>query len=228
MLVCVNAAGETLCPVIVATDRSTLGVSRDGIEENVDLKVHAGQSAYVDAILFHDYLRDVLISGIENFREANETPDSLAVLFLDNCSSDLTEHIIGLLSAHKIKIFTFPPHSSGIFQMVRLVFFGVFKSIKKCLAKGRSIPVMADHAMRMFNACEAAGASSTVRICFARAGFVYHKVSDGSYILGFDEGMIRDLAEFREVWEVDFPVESLTPPRRAIRWGFLNAEFSNS
>jgi hypothetical protein len=55
---------------------------------------------------------------------------------------------------------------------------------------------MGDHAMRMLKTCEAAGARSTVRTCFPRDGFVYHKVPDGGYILGFDEGMIRDSAEF--------------------------------
>jgi hypothetical protein len=225
MLVCINAAGETLCSLIVTTDRSTLGVFRDGIEENVDLKVHVGQSAHVDATLFHDYLRGVLIAEIGNFPEANETPDSPAILVMDNCFSHLTEHILGLLSPHKIKILTFPPHSSGTFQMLDLVFFGVFK---KCLAKDGSIPVMADHAMRMFKACEAARASSAVRACFARAGFVYHKVPDGGYILGFDEGMMRDSAEFREVWKINFPLESLTARRRATQRGFLNAESFNS
>jgi hypothetical protein len=75
MLVCINAAGETLCLVIIATDRSTLGVFRDGIEENIDLKVHVCQNAYVDAILFHDYLRDELIPRINDFPEVNEIPD---------------------------------------------------------------------------------------------------------------------------------------------------------
>jgi hypothetical protein len=199
MLVCINAAGETLCLLIVTIDRSTLGLFRDGIEENVDLKGHVGQSARVDAVLFHDYWSDVLIPRIENFREANETPDSPAILLMDNCSSHLTEHIIGLRSAHTIKILTFSPHSSGIFQMLDLVFFGVFKSIKKRLGKDGSISVMADHAIRMFKAPEVAGASSAIRACFARAGFVYHKVSNGGYIPGFDEGMIRDSGEFREV-----------------------------
>jgi hypothetical protein len=124
MLVCMNAAGETLSPLNGTTNRSTLGIFRDGTTENVALKVHVGRSAYADAILFHDYLRDILIPRIENFREANETPDSPAIHFMDNCSSHLTEHIIGLLSAHKIKILTFPPHSSGIFQKLDLVFFG--------------------------------------------------------------------------------------------------------
>jgi hypothetical protein len=112
--------------------------------------------------------------------------------------------------------------------MLDFVFFGVFKFIKKRLAKDGSIPVMADHAMSMLKVCEAAGASSTVRACFVWAGFVNHKVSDGGYILEFDEGMICDSAEFRELWKIDFPLESMTPRRRATRWGFLNAESFNS
>jgi hypothetical protein len=59
MLVCINASGETLCPLIVATDRSITDVSRYGIEEGIDVKVQIARSAYIDARLFHDYLRDV-------------------------------------------------------------------------------------------------------------------------------------------------------------------------
>jgi hypothetical protein len=91
---------------------------------------------------------------------------------MDNCSSHLTKHIIGLLSAPKIKILPFPPDSPGIFQMLDLVSFGVFKSIKKRLAKGGSIRVMADHAMHVFKACEAAEASSTDSQSMFRSGWI--------------------------------------------------------
>jgi hypothetical protein len=40
MLVCTNAAGDALCPLIATADRAILGVFRDGIEGNVDLQVH--------------------------------------------------------------------------------------------------------------------------------------------------------------------------------------------
>jgi hypothetical protein len=40
MFVCINAAGETLYPLMFTSDRSALGVFRDGIEENVDLNIH--------------------------------------------------------------------------------------------------------------------------------------------------------------------------------------------
>jgi hypothetical protein len=103
-------------------------------------------------------------------------PDLLAILLMDSSFSHLTEHIINLLSAHKIKTLTFSPHSSGIFQMLDLVLSGVFKSIKKHSTKDGSIPVMAAHGVPMFKACEVARASSTVRACFSLAQFVDHKV----------------------------------------------------
>jgi hypothetical protein len=69
--------------LIVTSDRSALGIFRDGIEENADLKIHVGESAYVDAAVFHDYLRDGLIPHIEDFRETNTVPNSPAILFME-------------------------------------------------------------------------------------------------------------------------------------------------
>jgi hypothetical protein len=39
MLICINAAGDALCPLTATANRVTLGVFRDGIEENVDLQM---------------------------------------------------------------------------------------------------------------------------------------------------------------------------------------------
>jgi hypothetical protein len=109
--------------LIVTSDRSALGVFRDGIEKNVDLNIHVGESADVDAAVSHDYLCDVLIPHIEDFRQTNAGPNSPAILFMDNCSSHLVGSILDLLSEHVVRIITFLPHSSGIFQMLDLVFF---------------------------------------------------------------------------------------------------------
>jgi transposase len=222
LLVCINAAGEMLCPLIVSTDPATNGVFRDGIEEGVDLKVQIARSAYVDANIFCNYLRDVMIPKIEELRETNGITNEPAVLLIDNCSAHTSTEVIELLSHHRVKVITFPPHTTGIFQMLDLVFFGVFKRFKKHLARDSSIPMMADHAMRMFRACESAGASSTVRGSFIRAGFIYVRRADGTYSLGFDEGKIRAAPEFREVWDIDFPMHKLSTRRRNSRWGFLN------
>jgi hypothetical protein len=61
MLVCLNAAGDALCSLIAMSDRSTLAVFLDGIEENIDFHIHAGRSSCVDKEVFRTYVRDVLI-----------------------------------------------------------------------------------------------------------------------------------------------------------------------
>jgi hypothetical protein len=224
MLVSINAAGEALCPLIVTSDPATKGVFRDGIEEDVDLKVHVGRSAYVDAEIFYCYISDVLIPTIRDYRQANGIPDASAVLLMDNCAAHLKPETVQLLSENLVKIITFPPHTSGIFQMLDLVFFGAFKQAKRRLHKDESVHVMEDHARRMFRAFETAGASDTVRGSFKHAGFNYSKHPEGYYTLEFDEDKVRRSGTFREVWEIDFPIERLTQRRQASQWGFINSE----
>jgi hypothetical protein len=90
------------------------------------------------------------------------------------------------------------------------------------------MPVLQDQAMRMFRACEAAGASTMIMGWPTRAGFLYHKDSGGGYTLGFDEGRVRNSPAFREIWDVDFPLERLTARRRATQWGFMNQDAVNA
>jgi hypothetical protein len=44
------------------------------------LKVQIARSAYIDATIFQNYLLDVLIPKIEEFREPSVMPDELTIL----------------------------------------------------------------------------------------------------------------------------------------------------
>jgi hypothetical protein len=81
---------------------------------------------------------------------------------------------------------------------------------------------MQDHAMRMFRAVETAAISSTMRISFHSAGFLYRKNKNGSCVIEFDEVHVRGSPELRKVWDINFPLQSLTPRRQHSRWGSLN------
>jgi hypothetical protein len=222
MLVCVSADGDALCPLIATSDRSTLGVFRDGIEPNVHLRVRVGRSAYVDKVIFHDYIRDVLVPKIENIRATVATPDAPAALLMDNCSTHLGEETIRLLTDANVRVPTFPPHTSGIFQMLDLVFFGVFKRAKKRIPRDPTLPLMQDHARRMLMAFESAVTSFTIRGSFGRAGIVCVMTSNQTYVIGFDETRVRESPGFREVWDIDFPLARVSSRRQSSHWGFLN------
>jgi hypothetical protein len=103
MLVCVNAAGESLWPLIVTSDKLTREVFRNGLEGNVHLRVHVGGSASLDPSIFERYLCDVFIPEMERCRSTHARYDSPVVLFIDNCSGHLSAETMQLLSEHKVK-----------------------------------------------------------------------------------------------------------------------------
>jgi hypothetical protein len=201
-----------------------LQVFPDGIEDGLDLKVHIGKSAYVDADDFHGYLCDILLPKIEEFRQMSEMIDAPAVLLMDNCLAHVAPATIQFLSDHRVKAITFRPCTSAIFQMLDLVFFGVFKRSKRHLVKNPAVPVLVDHATRMFKAAETADASSTVRASFIHARFICELKPDGGYALGFNKVTVRDSSVFKEVRNIHFPIEMLSPRRRDTPWGSLNWE----
>jgi hypothetical protein len=224
MLFCINAAGEILCPLIVASDKSTLGVFRDGIEDGMDLKVHVGKSAYVDAYVFRGYLCDIRIPKIEEFWQMSEMIDTPAVLLMDDWTALVPPATIQLLSDHHVKAITVTPHASAISHMLGLVFFGAFEQAKKHLVKNPAVLVPVDQAPRTFKACESAVANYTVRSSFMHGGFIYEANSDGACTIGFNETKVRDWFGFKEVRNSDFPIDMLNPPQRDTPWGFLNWE----
>jgi hypothetical protein len=81
---------------------------------------------YVNADIFDKYTRDVFIPHVENCWVIRGGQGSGAVLLMDNYSAHLRSDIIEMLSAHNITAITFPPYTSGTFQMPDHVLFGVF------------------------------------------------------------------------------------------------------
>jgi hypothetical protein len=220
MLVCINAGGEALFPLIVTSDPATKQVFRDPIEEDVDLKVQVGSSAYVDAAIFYSYIHDILIPTTDDYRYEQGIPNAVAVLLMDNCSAHLSLIRFAYLLKQTLKLLL----SHCTHQMLDLVFFGIFKQTKRGIWRDPSVNCMQDHARHMFRAFETAAASSTVRACFLHAGFIYERDDDSMYTLEFDEAEARSSPEFKEVWDINFPVEGLSARRRASFWSYLNPE----
>jgi hypothetical protein len=153
--------------------------------------------------IFHDYLKDVLLPHIEQAKAEKGGP---AVLLRDNCSSYRKDETIQMLSEQDFKVVQFPPHTSGIFQMLDLSFFGTFTRAKQSFSKNPELHFMADHADRMYRVFDAARTTSTVRGAFMHVGITYTKHG------------------FKEVWHANFLIAQLSPRRLSARWGFINSD----
>jgi hypothetical protein len=61
----------------------------------------------------------------------------MAVSLIHNWSSHITSDLIGLLTDGRVRIITFAPHATQIFQVFDVTFFAVFKRHPRCeLASG--------------------------------------------------------------------------------------------
>jgi hypothetical protein len=141
---------------------------------------------------------------------------------MDECLAHTPPAVIQLLSQHCLKGITFPLQTYGVFQILNLVFFGVFKGVKKHPAKDSSRAETEDQTTQMFKICESAGASSTVGPSLIHAGFIHVRGTDGGCTPALDEAKVQRAAEVWEVGHIDHNFEKLNGRRLASRCGFLN------
>jgi hypothetical protein len=85
--------------------------------------VHVGRGSYGDKEVFHAYGRHVPVPHLENFHPAASVVNTPAVLLMDNCGVHVGANTMVLFAENDVTVITFPPHISGIFQMLDLVLF---------------------------------------------------------------------------------------------------------
>jgi hypothetical protein len=86
---------------------------------------------YVDRPPFENFIRYQLILHIMALQTNLCCSKAEPVLLMDNCSVYVTPEIFRHLGENHIKIVTFAPHTTNIFQALDISFFGVFKTKEK-------------------------------------------------------------------------------------------------
>jgi hypothetical protein len=86
---------------------------------------------------------------------------------MDNCRAHLKANMVRLLMENNVKVITFSPHTSDIFQLLDLVFFSAFKRAKRSIPRNSGLPLMQYYMLRMCKGHEAGATGSTVRVKFS-------------------------------------------------------------
>jgi hypothetical protein len=95
------------------------------IGKHLILKRH--DTPYINADLFENYIRTVFLPHLLATRRIHDFGEEDAVLLMDNCSPHLAPAVLTLLSNARVRIITFAPRTTQIFQILDLTLFGVFK-----------------------------------------------------------------------------------------------------
>jgi hypothetical protein len=131
--------------------------------------------------------------------------------------------IFQMLADHRVKVITFPPHTTNIFQSLDVSLFGVFKS-----QMNSKIPFDTDESAtgfikRIFHNMKQTPVPDNVRSAFVNIGIRYH-VDVDPYLLIFDEYVLRESEKFLALRRCDCPLQDLSPRRRSARFGWVNRE----
>ena len=226
VLCCVSAAGESMTPFMVSSqvnDSVINGLKVEGFRMGLDLILEHRKKPYLTAELFHQYVTTVLLPFIDELRTNDEFAGKTAILLMDNCSIHTRPSVLLHLKEHNVKVITFPPHTTQIFQVLDLSLFGVLK--RKTQYK---LPLSNDNStvkfiQKIFHSLKQTLIEDNVRNAFKMLGFEYD-VSHTPYTLLFREEKLHGSRGFREIWEADYPLDQLSKRRREPRYGWINPD----
>jgi hypothetical protein len=130
IIACVSAGGESLTPYVVTSQdspavRQTL--KKRGVRRGTDLVLTHRAKPYINAEIFEEYIRSVLLPNQNELRSLEGFADEDAVLLMANCPSHVGEHSLGLLRDAQVRVITWPPNTTQIVQELDLSLFGVLK-----------------------------------------------------------------------------------------------------
>ena len=224
LLATISAAGDAYFPTIFSKDNVSLNIFKSGIREGIDLNIRVGNTSYVTRDDFCTHISEKFIPLVEDTRNITGCQDKKSLLFLDNCSCHLDNEMLRKLADHKVILITYPPHTSGLFQVLDRLTFSLMKGAKRRIFKDDNINPIVDHIKRIFKGYEEATTSENIRAAFEHTGFSYF-LEDNVFYLKVEEDKIKNFKEFKEIWEINYPEENLSERRRNQRWGWINKDY---
>jgi hypothetical protein len=89
--------------------------------------LRSNPSPYINAESFRDDLQTVFLPNLAELRKLDAFTEETGVLLMDNCLSHVTDNIIGVLTEARVRVITFAPYTTQIFQVLDVTLFGVLK-----------------------------------------------------------------------------------------------------
>jgi hypothetical protein len=108
-----------------------------GVRLGVDFVLKHRSKPYINGKLLLDYINNIFVPYLNELQESEEFAQCEAVLLMDNCSPHMDDAVIAVLTRQPVRVVTFAPHTTHIFQLLDLVLFGALKNIP--LASARSM-----------------------------------------------------------------------------------------
>jgi hypothetical protein len=198
----VSAVGESLITYII-TSQYSLRVREQfknkGVRFGTNLILKGRRKPYINAECFLEYIRTVFPPNLNELRTLEEFADEEAVFLMDNCPSHIGEEIIRFLRDARVRIMTWAPYTTDIFQQLDIGLFGALKQKEQYALLFGNDQETIDFLLNIYRMFKQIMIEPNICGAFDDAGFEFDTRS-GPYRLVFPEAKLRRTRAFQEIW----------------------------
>jgi hypothetical protein len=172
ILICrITAAGNAYCPLPISANPHVTQVFNTGVRDGIEFKIEISPSPSATQAIFGKHVDEVRIPAVTANRHLDGCTNKPAIMFCHKCSAHCSEDILKEPARYGILAITYPPHTSGLFQVADGFMFGILKRAKRHQRRDEMLLKQVDHVLQFFRACEQATASATIRAWWNKTGF---------------------------------------------------------
>jgi hypothetical protein len=224
IIACVSAGGESLTPYFVTSQDSPAvrqARNKRSVRRGTDFVLRHRATPYINAEIFDEYIRSVLLPNLNELQSLEGFPDEDAVLLIGDYPSHVGEHMLGLLRDAQVRVITWPPHTTKIFEELDLSLSGVLKRKAHYNLPFDNDEGTAAFVFKSYRVFKETMVEVNIWGAFREAEFQF-EISVEPYRLLLHAEILRATPAFREMWSLDVPLEKLSVRRRNARFGWIN------
>lgn len=224
LLVCISLAGDSLTPMLITKYSISEKIFEDGLRQDEDVSLRQRDPPYISSELFQEFIELTFITYVQEVREKLNMKKEPAILMMDSCRAHCSENVLELLGKNNIIVYTFPSHTSNLFQPCDLSLFGTLKIIQKSLKHEESQDKIKYYVMRILKAYESAATSFNIRSSFRKSG-LFICTTHKPYTIDYDSVTLKKNPGFQILWNLNIKKEELSARRINQKFGVINMDY---
>jgi hypothetical protein len=143
----------------------------------------------------------------------------MAVLLMDNCPGHIIVNVSVLLAEARVRVISFAPHTTQIFQALDVTLFGVLKRHTRSELPFEDEEETLKCIMKVWHGFKQRLVEPNTWGAFQAIRFEFEFDMEAEpYRLLFTEEKLRQSASFRESRPIDFPLDQLSSRRHNARF----------
>jgi hypothetical protein len=151
----------------------------------------------LNAEIFLDYVQTGLLPNLAEFAA------EIGGFLIDNCPSHVTDDMVHLLTRARVRVITFAPRTTQIFQVPDVTLLGVLKGRPRWDLPFKDNKETVQFMMKVYHDFKQTMVECKISRDFQAIGFEFDTEGE-PYRLLFNEEKLRQNADFRELSSIDF------------------------